>query len=128
MVILENLFQTNYKMKVFWYDFENDAWQQLEDFPGKDRTDGVMFSVKNKVYFGLGMQKNDEAGLKDIWEYDLITKKWTQLTDYPGTGSTNVAHVKKGNSIYLGMGYSSIVTPIGTSRKFIAYDFWKFTP
>jgi hypothetical protein len=128
IVILENEIEKDAKMKVYYYNFNTDSWNIWDDFPGPDRVGGVLFSIKNKVYFGLGEQKVNESGLKDIWELDLTTKKWRQLVNYPGGGSTNIAFVKKGNSVYLGMGYSSILTTIGTSKKFIAYDFWEFRP
>ncbi len=128
LVILENELAANSKLKVYFYNFTDDSWQQLADFPGGDRLGGVLFSIKNKVYFGLGEMKGTENGLKDFWEFDLITQKWTQIANYPGVGSSNVAYVKKGNSIFIGLGYSSLLTGIGTSRKFMAYDFWEFSP
>jgi Galactose oxidase, central domain len=128
IVVLENALDKNEKNQVYLYNFQADNWTQLENFPGIDRVGGILFSIKNNVYFGLGEQKNNENGLKDVWEYNLSTKKWIQISNYPGAGSTNLAYVKKGNSVYIGMGYSSLLTDIGTSRKFPSYDFWEFRP
>jgi Galactose oxidase, central domain len=129
IVILENALANNSsKLKVYFYEFKTDTWQQLDDFPGLDRIGGILFSIKNKVYFGLGEQKVTENGLKDMWEYDLDSKTWTQIANYPGSGSTSIAFVRKENSVFIGMGYSSILTDISTSRKFMAYDFWEFRP
>jgi hypothetical protein len=127
-VILENSAKNGIKNQVFHYDFKTDSWQQLEDFPGPERVGAVLFSVKNKVYYGLGENKITENGFKDFWAWDLTTQKWQQVSNYPGAGSSNVAYVKKENSVYIGLGYSSLLTEIGTSRKFIAYDFWEFRP
>lgn len=128
LVILENNLEKNSKLIVYFYDFKTDTWTQLEDFPGTDRLGGVLFNIKDKVYFGLGEQKGTENGLKDFWEFNTSTKKWIQIANYPGAGSSNIAYVKKSNSVFLGMGYSSLLTEIGTARKFMAYDFWEFKP
>ncbi len=128
LVILENALDPKDSLRVFRYNYKTDNWLPMTNFPGKDRLGGVLFSINNMVYFGMGEQKITEVGLKDMWQLDLKTEKWTQIANYPGVGSTNLAFVKKGNSIYIGMGYSSIATDIGTSRKFIAYDFWEFKP
>jgi hypothetical protein len=128
MVILENKLENNTKLEVYFYEFISDKWKQLDDFPGTDRIGGVLFSIKEKIYFGLGEQKISENGLKDFWEFDTATKKWKQIANYPGAGSTNIAFVKKDDSVFIGLGYASIITDIGTSRKFMTYDFWEFKP
>lgn len=127
-VILENVLERDTPQKVYRYDFVSDTWEELENFPGRDRIGGVLFSIKNKVYYGLGIQKNTEIGLKDFWEYNLITKIWSQKANYPGAGSREIAFVKKGDSVYFGLGYASLPTNIGTAKLFLAYDFWQFKP
>jgi len=57
------------------------TWQQLNDFPGEARNDGISFALMGKGYWGLG---NYGSGyLRDMWAYDPATDSWTQKNDFP---------------------------------------------
>ena len=67
---------------VWEYEPTTDKWSEIANFPGSPRFSPLLFTIKNKAYFGLG---SDESGmyLNDIWEFDGLTKKWTRKKDYP---------------------------------------------
>jgi hypothetical protein len=67
---------------VWEYDPSTDKWTELVNFPGASRTGGIVFTMNNKAYYGLG---SDDAlkYLSDIWEFDGNSKKWTQKKNYP---------------------------------------------
>jgi hypothetical protein len=42
-----------------------DSWTKKADFPGRDRFNGVAFSVDGKGYYGAGEAKEGIVGLRD---------------------------------------------------------------
>lgn len=57
------------------------SWQQLNDFPGEGRNDGISFSLLGKGYWGLG--NNGSGYVRDMWAYDPATDSWTEKNDFP---------------------------------------------
>lgn len=71
-------------IKEFWkYDLLNDLWIRLNDFPGKERSLAVGFTINNEIYYGLGI--NYFSRLYDFWKCNIQTGIWTQLKDFSGT-------------------------------------------
>lgn len=58
-------------------------WLQISDFPGAPRSEGVAFTIGDKVYFGLGFNYETNY-LQDIWEYSVSNDSWTRKTDFIG--------------------------------------------
>lgn len=73
----------NYVKEVWKYDFINDTWTKLTDFPGPERNLGVGFAINNEIYYGLGFSPSTIA--KDFWKYNVQSNTWTKLKDFPGT-------------------------------------------
>ncbi len=68
-----------YSDEVWRYDFANDSWMRLPNFPGGGRSGGVGFSIGNTIYYGLGV-----GSTKDFWSYNTITGQWTASYDLGG--------------------------------------------
>ena len=53
--------------KVCWrYDFGNDSWLQLKDFPGTGRRYFAHFQIGERFYFGAGTNGTNH---NDLWEF-----------------------------------------------------------
>lgn len=70
--------------EVWEYDFQNDSWKQLRDFPGSARSSAVSFHLNDKIYYGTGAAGSYQI-LKDFWEYDYMSDEWKQIASFPGT-------------------------------------------
>ncbi|KQS24712.1 hypothetical protein [Dyadobacter sp. Leaf189] len=113
---------------LFAYDPAKDKWTRKADFPGKLRSEGTGFVVKNKGYFGLGVDAEGK-GLRDIWEYDAAGNTWRYHSDYPGQGSRLLISVSAANKAYLGWGYEVRQLEGSGSKEIIGCtDFWEFNP
>jgi hypothetical protein len=113
---------------LYEYNPLNDSWTTRKPFAGEDRNDGVLFSVKNKIYYGLGRSKKTKQALKDIWEYDPTTDNWKQVGFYPGNGNIALIQTTFNDIVYIGMGYQTTVNPINGSEFSGVRDFWIFKP
>ncbi|WP_051664291.1 hypothetical protein [Dyadobacter crusticola] len=113
---------------LFAYDLVKDKWTRKADFPGKMRSEGIGFAVKNKGYFGLGVDTGGN-GLRDLWEYDVATNTWRYHSEYPGQGSRLLISVSAANKAYLGWGYEMRQLEGSGSKEIIGCtDFWEFNP
>ena len=127
-VISESNVQSIQGCLLYEYNPLNDTWISKKTFVGEERNEGLIFSVKNKIYYGLGRAKKTKRILKDIWEYDPPTDSWQQIGFYPGNGNIALIQTVSGNNVYLGMGYQSFVNGINGLEFSGVRDFWKFNP
>ena len=105
-----------------------DKWTQKKSFMGDERIEGIMFSCKGKVYYGLGQNKKTLQALKDIWEYDPKTDSWKQVATYPGNGNVRLIQTVYKNVVYLGMGYQTLINSLQAGESSGVRDFWSFKP
>lgn len=76
----------------FEYDPATNAWKSVASFPGEERSEGLGFSIGNKIYFGLGGKNSfkhtstKSEYKKDWWEYDINSNTWTRKADFPIQG------------------------------------------
>jgi hypothetical protein len=113
---------------LYEYDHNNDTWTQRKPFTGEERINGILFSIKNKVYYGLGRGKKLLQAFKDIWEYDPKTDNWKQVGFYPGNGNVLVVHTVHKDVLYVGMGYQTSINNINGDEYSGVRDFWAFKP
>jgi len=59
------------------------VWNQLQDFPGIKRDDGVCAVVNNKAYFGTGLI--EWAATIDFYALDLSNYTWSTIPPLPNT-------------------------------------------
>ena len=117
------------KTKEFYeYNAKEKQWTRKADFLGEDRIEGVLFSIKNNVYYGLGQSKIQAKGFRDIWEYNTENNKWELFATYPGSGNIKVAAASVAGKVYIGLGYYVGQTPIKTEKYIGVSDFWEFVP
>ncbi|MCH2023527.1 MAG: T9SS type A sorting domain-containing protein [Saprospiraceae bacterium] len=100
---------------VWEYDPATDTWTQKADFGGGRRYHNLFFSVKEKVYAGLG--RSESSTFDDFWEYDPTTNAWTQLNDFPGGSRLGPLSFIIEDVAYIGMGMGS-----GNENGFYKYD------
>jgi hypothetical protein len=116
------------------YNPNTDTWRKLRSFDGPDRLNGVLFGIRNKVYYGVGQSKTQPQGFRDIWEYNPNTDQWAYYTDYPGTGHTNLvtAHTynfqagENSEAVYIGMGYQVSRSSANAEFLYAGKDWWIF--
>lgn len=109
---------------LYEYNPSSDIWITKSPFIGEERNDGIMFSVKNKIYYGLGKSKLTKRILKDIWEYDPQNETWKQIGFYPGNGNVALIQTVIGNEVYLGMGYQTFINANNGLEFSGVRDFW----
>lgn len=91
--------------EVWQYDFDNDNWVDLPNFPGSASYSGIGFQINGKLFYGLG-----NKGENEFWEFDPHAINWTRLIDFPGTARSNMIHFtinQKGYIIGGSTGYSN---------------------
>lgn len=113
---------------LYEYNPNSDSWSVKKPFTGEERTDGVLFSVNEKIYYGLGRGKIKRQVLKDIWEYDPKTDDWKFTTYYPGNGNINLVLFTEKGIAYLGMGYQTNINNIEGIEFAGVRDIWTFKP
>ena len=57
-------------------------WQQLEDFPGSERDDGVCFTIDEKAYCGTGFDAGFQS-TRDFYSFDFSTESWSPIAALP---------------------------------------------
>ncbi len=68
----------------FWeYDPEQDAWTQLNDFPGGRRFEAIGMNLGTFGYAGLG-RLQDDSFANDWWQFNPISGEWTNKADFTG--------------------------------------------
>jgi hypothetical protein len=110
------------------YQPETDSWIKKADFPGRDRFNGIAFSVDGKGYYGAGESKEVIAGLRDLWQYNPEEDKWEKFADFPGAGSVRLIANTIGDKVYMGLGFGLNASPTGAEQYTRANDYWEFSP
>lgn len=64
----------------FWLSAQ--TWQQVSDFPGSERDDGVAFTLGNNAYYGTGMNGGFEV-TRDFYAFDPNTESWSAIAPLP---------------------------------------------
>jgi hypothetical protein len=69
------------------YDPATNTWTAKASYPAAPRQIGTMFTIANKVYFGLGSSTPFAGGTPTaddtFYEYDPGTNSWQRIADYP---------------------------------------------
>lgn len=88
------------------YDPVEDAWTQLPDFPGGERSFAYGVTYDGKAYVGFGNQSDGSGfnGFNDLWRYDPGTEEWAQMADCRCSGRAHPAMVAAEGRIFVGLG------------------------
>ena len=79
------LSQLNIFNDFYVWDIEQNAWSQLNNFPGEGRVAGTQFSANGKGYI-LSGDGEDHINLDygEFWEYNPSNDTWAELPPHPG--------------------------------------------
>jgi hypothetical protein len=108
--------------QVYRYNFLNNSWQKMQNFPGGARHSAVASVINDKAYFGLGAGNGNLPA--DFWVYDTTNDSWSQLSSFPpqlnGRWSANSFVI--GNNLYIVGGNTSSTV----SAPQYSNSFWQF--
>lgn len=77
--------------KDFWkYDYKNDSWTKINDFPGGPRTHAISFVINDTAYVGGGYSNHSGTKTKDFWRYNNSSDQWVQVTDIPRINNAGI--------------------------------------
>ena len=85
------------------YDPAQDAWTQLDDYPGPARGYGIGYEANGKAYLGFGITTGGDY-LRDLWVFDPVANTWNELAECPCSPRIHPAMVHSNGKIYIGMG------------------------
>lgn len=80
-------------------------WEELPNFPGDARDDGVAFTLLGKGYCVTGKTDNNNT-TNTLYVYDPVTKKWEPGSSFPGKGRQYASVFTTRETAYLIGGYS----------------------
>lgn len=63
---------------VYRYNFANNTWTKMNDFPGGVRVSAVSAVVENKAFLGFGAGNSNAPA--DWWKYDEVSDTWNNNT------------------------------------------------
>lgn len=104
------------------FEYLYGTWTRKADFPGRERSGAVGFTIGNKAYLlsGLSDELNGIWNDKDLWEYDPSNNQWTKRADFPGNGRDFAVGFAIGNKGYIGTGWQMVGGQLN--------DFWEYDP
>ncbi|MEJ0030680.1 MAG: hypothetical protein WDO15_10075 [Bacteroidota bacterium] len=79
-------------------------WVRTTPFKGSRRSGGIVFTIGNKAYIGLGFNGDDYFA--DIFEYDLDLGFWKTMTPFPGVPRERAVAFAIDGKAYIGLGYN----------------------
>ena len=89
------------------------TWKQKTNYGGGPITQGVAFSIGDKIYVGTGY--NQQTGRsKQFWEYNTVTNVWTRKADFGGSARQEAVGFSINGKGYIAFGESK--------------DIWEYDP
>jgi|GEM_PF-6576005 len=85
------------------YDPVSNTWRQILNYPIGARSEGIVESIGNALYVGLG--HNYSQDFDDLWKYIPSTNTWVQLATLPGKGRLNAMSFEVNGELIVGGGY-----------------------
>jgi len=76
--------------KFYSYNFLNGNLVELAPFPGAQRVKGLMTTVGDYIYLGLGRNAAYQP-FDDIWRYSITNNTWEFVLTYPGINTSQDA-------------------------------------
>ena len=92
------------------------VWNQLQDFPGTKRDDGVCVIVNNKAYFGTGLI--EWAATVDFYALDLSNYSWSNIPNLPNTKERQYACAFSGPDCFYVFGGDGVGGALTDMYKF----------
>ncbi len=92
-------------------------WWEVAFYNGFPCSDGVMFVIDDKAYFGTGYDGDDRLTAFSV--YDITGNSWKSIADFPGAARTGAVAFSIDGKGYVGTGYD------GEDEL---SDFWEYNP
>lgn len=99
---------------------KTQSWEQLSDYPGTERDDGVCFTLNNKTYCGTGFDYGFNV-TGDFYAFDFFTEQWSLIASLPDSARRQYAS----SFVFNGEGY--VFGGVNASGAYLN-DLWKYTP
>lgn len=93
-------------------------WSTLNDFPGNQRDDAIVFNFDSVAIVGTGVNQVYSC-TNDFYKYSKTSNSWTQVASFPGLPRQYASNVVDGNRGFLFGGQLC-----GSSGS----DFWMYNP
>lgn len=93
--------------QVYRYDFANNSWTKMQDFPSGARLSAVAAVVENKAYVGFGAGVGTMPA--DLWQYNEVSDTWSSTAGVTGeiSGRRSASSFVIGKNIYIAGGSST---------------------
>lgn len=96
------------------------SWEQLENFPGSERDDGVCFTIGQKAYCGTGFDVGFQA-TGDFYSFDFGSETWSTSAALPAGEQRQYAT----SFVYNNEGY--VFGGIDSAGNYLS-DIWCYSP
>jgi N-acetylneuraminic acid mutarotase len=100
------------------FDPQYNAWLQVANFGGGNRTSAVAFAIGSKGYVGSGANETGTP-MADFWQYDPDANTWSQIANFTGGARIEAVGFTIGSYGYVGSGYTGSA---------VTSDFYKYDP
>lgn len=79
-------YKRDYSNDLWRYDYREDSWQQMADFPGGQSALMSSFVIDGLAYVGAGSLGDLDDGSVDFHRYDPSIDQWNRIADLPELG------------------------------------------
>ena len=130
----DEIYTVGQDMMFHQYDVSKDQWTTKTQFPGKRRSEFVVFIIGNKAFMGSGSNSTFTAGEyvqeaeRDFWEYDFSTDQWTEKTDFPGENINDATSFVANGKGYVVGGYYNDPNKENDYPHTDSKQFWEYDP
>ncbi len=97
------------------------TWQQITDFPGIERDDGVVFVIDNKAYCGTGYDSGFNPTF-DFYSLNLANDTWSAISGMPISEARQYA----ASAVWNDQGY--VFGGVGLGGASALNDLWRYDP
>lgn len=111
----------------FWkYNYEENKWIRIADFPSEGRINAVGFAINGKGYVGTGYGL--EGNKKDFWEYNPSENNWIRKADFPSKERSGCIGFSANGKGYIGLGGYANGFDFEFKYDYGYSDIWEYIP
>lgn len=99
--VLTDFDTVNFSRELWRYHVNTNVWEQLKNFPGKNRTGAVSCTDGERYFFGTGYVVDQ---MNDWWEYFPENDTWLKRKSMPTKGRHNAVAFAVNNRFFVATG------------------------